>query len=66
MEEIIDRELLHLDRRLPKDPIILKIEIRLENEQLDNQYDPLLQTHRPIPASIGTDNLTIVIDINPP
>ena len=30
---------------------------------LINQHDPPLQTHCPIPASISTDNLTIVSDI---
>ena len=58
MEAIIERVWFRLDRRLLKDPIILKTKIRLDNEQLDNQYDPPLQTHRPIPASISTDKLT--------
>ena len=38
----------------------------MENEQLDNQYYPILQNHRSIPASISTDNVTTVSDITPP
>ena len=48
-----------------EDPVILK-KISLDNEQLDNQHDPPLRTHRPIPAGISTDNLIIVSDITPP
>ena len=44
----------------------METKIRLDNEQLDNQHDPPLQTHRTIPASISTDNFTIVSDIKPP
>ena len=66
MEAIIDRGWFHLDRRLLKDPVILKTKISLDNEQLENQHDPPLRTHRPIPASISTDNLKIVSDITPP
>ena len=40
LEAIIDRNWFHLDRRILKDPVILKTKIRLENEQLDNQHDP--------------------------
>ena len=47
-------------------PCNLEKKIRLDNEQLENQNDPPLQTHRHIPASIITDNLTIVSDITPP
>ena len=64
-EAIIDRGWFHLNRRLLKDPVILK-KIRLDNEKLDNQHDLPLRTHRPILASISTDNLTIVSDITPP
>ena len=39
---------------------------RLDNEQLENQHGLRLQTRRPIPASISTDNLTIVSDTTPP
>ena len=66
LEEIIYRGFFHLERRLLKEPVILKAEIRLDNEQLDNQNDPPLRTHSPIPASISTDNLTMFGDINPP
>ena len=37
----------------------------LDNEKLDNQHDPPLQTHRPITEIISTDNLTIVSDNTP-
>ena len=47
-------------------PCHLGKKIRLENEQLDNQYDLPLRTHRPIPANIRTDKLTIVGDITTP
>ena len=47
-------------------PCHLEKKMRLYNEQLDNQHDLPLQTHRPIPASISTDNLKIVSDITPP
>ena len=66
LESNIDRGWFHLDRRLINDPVILKTKIRLDNEQLDHQHDLSLRTHRPIPASINTDNLTIVSDITPP
>ena len=66
LEAIIDRGLFHLEKRLLKDPAILKTKIRLNNEQQDNQYDPPLRTHCPIPESIRTDNFTIFSDINPP
>ena len=36
LEAIIDRRCFCLDRRLIKDPVILKTEIRLNNEQPDN------------------------------
>ena len=49
LEEIIDRGWLHLYRRILKDPVRLKTKRRLDNEQLDNQHDPPLRTHRPIP-----------------
>ena len=38
----------------------------MDNEQLDNQHDLPIQTHRPIPGSISTDNLKIDSDITPP
>ena len=66
LEAIIDREWFHLDRRLLKDPVMLKTKIRLDNEKLDNQHEPPLRTHHPILSIIITDNLTIVSDITPP
>ena len=42
LKAIIDRGWFHLDRRLLKEPVILKTKIRLDNEQLDNQHDPPL------------------------
>ena len=66
LEAIIDIGWFHLDRRLLKYPFIFKTKIRLDNNQLDNQHDPPLQTHRPIPEIINTGNLTIVSDITPP
>ena len=44
---------------------IIDREIRLDNEKLENQHDPPLQTHCPIPESISTENLKIVSDITP-
>ena len=55
-----------MDRRLLKEPVILKTQIRLDNEQLDNQHDPLLYTKPTIPASISTDDLTIFSELTPP
>ena len=66
LESIIYKGWFHLEMRLLKEPVILKTKIRLGNEQLENQHDPPLRTHRPILASIITDNLTIVSDITPP
>ena len=39
LEEIIDRGWFHLERRILKDPVLLKIKIRLDNEELKNQHD---------------------------
>ena len=47
LKAIIDIGWSHLDRSLMKYPIIL--EKKLDNEQLDNQHDPPLRTHLPIP-----------------
>ena len=47
-------------------PCHIEKKMRLYNEQLDNQHDLPLQTHRPIPESISTDKLTIVNDITTP
>ena len=65
-EAIIDRGWFHLDRGILKDQVIFKTKIMLDNEQLDNQHGKTLRTHRPIPASIITDNLNIVSYITPP
>ena len=66
LEVIIDRGWFHLDRRLLKEPVILKTKISLDNEKLDDQHDLPLRTHPPIPASISTDKLKIFSDITPP
>ena len=66
MKEIIDRGLFHLDKRLLKDPVILKSKVRVDNEQVDNQYDPPFRTNSPILSSISTDDFTIVSELSPP
>ena len=66
MEAIIDRGWFHLDMILLKEPVILKTKIRLDNEQLDNKNDLPLRTNPPIPESIITDKLTIIIDLTLP
>ena len=65
LEAIIDRGWFQLDRRLLKDSIILKTKRRLDNEQIDNQHNPSLQTNHAIPTIIRTNNLTIVSEPNP-
>ena len=65
MEAMIGRGWLYLDRRLLKDPEILEEEKRLDNEQIDNQHNPSLQTNHAIPTIIRTNNLTIVSEPNP-
>ena len=42
------------------------IKKRLDDNQLDNQHEPPLRTHHPIPASIITDNLIIISELNLP
>ena len=52
LESIIYRGWFHLDRGLLKYPVLLDTKIRLDNEKLDNQHDPTLRTHCPIPDPI--------------
>ena len=66
LEAIIDRGWFHLEIILLKEPVILKTKIRLENDQLDNKNDLPLRTNPPIPESIITDKLTIIIDLTLP
>ena len=47
-------------------PYHLGKKLRLDNEKIDNQQDPPLRTHLPIPEIISTDNLTIFGDITHP
>ena len=44
----------------------MKTKIRLDDEKRFNQHDPPLRTNPQIPASISTDDLTIISKLNLP